>query len=378
MEANIALLPGDGIGPEVVRAARAVLERIAEEYGHTFRMAEYPIGGNAIDSAGTALPQETLTACMQADAVLLGAVGGPKWDNPSAAVRPEQGLLGLRKALDLFGNLRPVQLHPDLIGASPLRPELLVGVDLVVVRELTSDVYFGQPRLRRQVTSGNGQLEEQALDTMSYTEGEVRRAAHLAFHLARGRRGRVTSVDKANVLESSRLWRQVVTEVGSEYPDIVLEHLLVDATAMYLVTRPASFDVILTGNLFGDILTDEASVLTGSMGNLPSASIGDTSNAQGRPRGLYEPIHGSAPDIAGKGIANPVGTILSAALLLRHSLGLEGEARAVEEAVKESLSAGMRTPDLGGSQTTQEMTEAILGLLAAYSTAGVSAEKTSE
>jgi 3-isopropylmalate dehydrogenase len=272
-------------------------------------------------------------------------------------------LLGLRKALDLFGNLRPVQLHPDLIGASPLRPERLEGVDLVVVRELTGDVYFGQPRLRRQVSSGDGRLEEQALDTMSYTESEVRRVAHLAFRLARGRRGKVTSVDKANVLESSRLWRQVVTRVGSEYPDITLEHLLVDATAMYLITRPAAFDVILTGNLFGDILTDEASVLTGSMGNLPSASIGEAMNAQGRPRGLYEPIHGSAPDIAGRGIANPIGTILSAALLLRYSLGLEGEACAVEEAVKESLSAGNRTPDLGGSETTQVMTEAIMDLI---------------
>ena len=374
MNANIALLPGDGIGPEVVEAARMVLDKIAALYGHTFQMAEYPIGGTAIDSTGTALPEETLTACMQADAVLLGAVGGPRWDDPSAAVRPEQGLLGLRKALDLFGNLRPVQLHPDLIGASPLRPERLEGVDLVVVRELTGDVYFGEPRLRRQVSRGNGQLEEQAVDTMSYTEGEVRRAAHLAFRLARGRRGKVTSVDKANVLESSRLWRQVVTQVGREYPDVVLEHLLVDATAMYLVTRPAAFDVILTGNLFGDILTDEASVLTGSMGNLPSASIGEAINALGQPRGLYEPIHGSAPDIAGKGIANPIGTLLSAALLLRYSLGLEGEARAVEEAVYESLSAGMRTPDLGGRGTTQEMMESILGRLA-YAATAITTEK---
>jgi 3-isopropylmalate dehydrogenase len=375
MNANIAHLPGDGIGPEVVGAARAVLEKIAEEFGHTFYMAESPIGGGAIDSTGTALPEETLAACIQADAVLLGAVGGPKWDNPSAAVRPEQGLLGLRKALDLFGNLRPVQLHPDLIGASPLRPERLEGVDLIVVRELTGDVYFGQPRLRRLVSAADGQFEEQAVDTMSYTEGEVRRAAHLAFRLARGRRGKVTSVDKANVLESSRLWRQVVARVGSEYPDVTLEHLLVDATAMYLVTRPASFDVILTGNLFGDILTDEASVLTGSMGNLPSASIGEAANSLGRPRGLYEPIHGSAPDIAGKGIANPIGTILSAALLLRYSLGLEEEARIIEEAVHDCLSAGKRTPDLGGSESTQEMTAAILSRLTRER---VSAEKIRE
>jgi 3-isopropylmalate dehydrogenase len=267
-------------------------------------------------------------------------------------------LLGLRKALDLFGNLRPVQPHPDLVGASPLKPERLQNVDLLVVRELTGDVYFGEPRLRRKVRRGrNHEEEEQAIDTMSYTEGEVRRIAHLAFGLARRRRRKVTSVDKANVLESSRLWRQVVTRVAREYPDVSLDHLLVDSAAMFLLTQPASFDVILTGNMFGDILTDEASVLTGSMGNLPSASLGETRNSLGKPCGLYEPIHGSAPDIAGKGVANPVGTILSAALLLRYSLGLEDEARAVEGAVWSALADGCRTPDLGGSLTT----DAIVG-----------------
>ncbi|HEX9616314.1 MAG TPA: 3-isopropylmalate dehydrogenase [Anaerolineales bacterium] len=358
--AEIVLLPGDGIGPEVVAAARTVLEAVSGQFNHTFRMASYAIGGNAIDAHGTALPEETLAACRQADAILLGAVGGPRWDNPAAPVRPEQGLLGLRKALDLFGNLRPVRPYPELAGASPLRPEFLAGVDLLVVRELTGDVYFGEPRLRRQVTNGQGEAEEQAIDTMSYTEGEVRRVAHLAFRLARGRRRKVTSVDKANVLESSRLWRQVVTRVAGEYSDVQLEHLLVDAAAMFLLTRPASFDVLLTGNLFGDILTDETSVLSGSMGLLPSASLGDGLNSLGLPRGLYEPIHGSAPDIAGKGIANPAGAILSAALLLRHSLGLEAEARAVEAAVEEALVGGQRTRDLDGDLPTRAMTETIV------------------
>jgi 3-isopropylmalate dehydrogenase len=270
-------------------------------------------------------------------------------------VRPEGGLLCLRKELDLFGNLRPIRPHPDLLGASPLRPERLADVDLLFVRELTGDIYFGEPRTRRKL---NGEV--QAVDTMTYRESEVTRAAHLAFSLARQRCGKVTSVDKANVLECSRLWRQVVSSVAAEYPDVALEHLLVDAAAMHLLTRPASFDVILTGNLFGDILTDEASVLTGSMGNLPSASIGQDLNRFGLPRGMYEPIHGSAPDIAGKGIANPVGAILSAALLLRHSLGLEQEAQAVEEAVRVAIAEGHRTRDLGGDENTAQVTEAIL------------------
>jgi len=363
IEAHLVLLPGDGIGPEVVSAAQTVLEAITTRFGHRFHMSEHPIGGCAIDRYGTALPEATLAACHQSDAILLGAVGGPKWDNPAAAVRPEQGLLGLRKALDLFGNLRPVRPHPDLVAASPLRPERLEGVDLLVVRELTGDVYFGEPRLRKKIQRAPDRVEEQAIDTMSYTESEVRRVAHLAFRLAQQRRSKVTSVDKANVLESSRLWRQIVNQVGSEYPEVRLEHLLVDAAAMYLLTRPASFDVILTGNLFGDILTDEASVLSGSMGNLPSASLGEGTNAFGRPRGLYEPIHGSAPDIAGKGIANPIGTILSAALLLRYSLGCSVEAQVVEEAVHAALSLGLRTPDLGGALTTQAMVEEIISNL---------------
>lgn len=355
MDAQIALLPGDGIGPEVTAAAAHVLDHVAECFGHAFTMREYPIGGFAIDHFGNALPESALDACQKADAVLLGAVGGPKWDNPQNPTRPEDGLLCLRKELDLFGNLRPIQPFPELLESSPIRKERLFGVDLIFVRELTSDIYFGQPRTRRHL---NGQI--QAIDTMTYSEDEIARAAHLAFRLAQERRMKVTSVDKANVLECSRLWRQVVTRVSLDYPEVSLEHVLVDAMAMHLLTRPASFDVILTGNLFGDILTDEASVLTGSMGNLPSASIGESLNRHGYPRGVYEPIHGSAPDIAGKGISNPVGAILSAAMLLRHSLGLELEAKAVEEAVKLALHEGHRTPDLGGSESTDQVTACIL------------------
>ena len=354
MKTVITLLPGDGIGPEVLAAGRSVLEFIAQGSGHTFEMQEFLIGGCAINARGTALPADTLEACRNADAILLGAVGGPEWDDPTAAVRPEQGLLGLRKKLGLYANLRPVKPHPGLLDASPLRSELLKEVDLLVVRELTGGIYFGEPRQRLLL---NG--EEQAVDTMTYTESEVRRVAHMAFQLARQRQGKVTSVDKANVLECSRLWRQTVTKVAAEYPDVAIEHLLVDAAAMYLLTRPGSFDVILTANLFGDILTDEASVLSGSMGNLASASLGDTVNSLGKPRGLYEPIHGSAPDIAGKGIANPIGTILSTAMLLRHSLGLETEAQAVEEAVQATISNGHRTPDLGGDLSTRSLTDEI-------------------
>ncbi len=341
MEANIVLLPGDGIGPEVVAATTVVLDALVDRFNHLFHYARFKIGGCAIDEYGTALPEDTLAACQDADGILLGAVGGPRWDDPTAPVRPEQGLLGLRKALGLFANLRPVRPNQALLGASPLRPELLSGVDLLVVRELTGGIYFGEPRLRRVV---NGEI--QAVDTMTYTESEIRRVAHLAFQLAQERQGRVASVDKANVLECSRLWRQTVTAVVADYPNISLEHILVDAAAMYLITRPAKFDVILTANMFGDILTDEASVLTGSMGNLPSASLGSQFNDLNHPRGLYEPIHGSAPDIAGKGIANPIGTILSAALMLRYSLGLSKEAEELEAAVEGTLQAGYRTRDL--------------------------------
>jgi 3-isopropylmalate dehydrogenase len=361
MESLITLLPGDGIGPEVLESGIRILETIAEGFGHTFQMQEFLIGGCAINARGTALPEDTLEACRKADGILLGAVGGPEWDDPTAAVRPEQGLLGLRKSLGLFANLRPVKPHPDLLDASPLRSDRLQKVDILVVRELTGGIYFGEPRTRITV---NG--EEQAVDTMTYSESEVRRVADLAFLLARQRSGKVTSVDKANVLECSRLWRQTVTKQAAQYPDVNLEHLLVDAAAMHLLTRPATFDVILTANLFGDILTDEASVLSGSMGNLASASLGETLNNLGQPRGVYEPIHGSAPDIAGKGIANPIGTILSTAMLLRHSLGLESEARAVEEAIQETISGGQRTPDLGGNQSTTAITEEIIKNLSPF------------
>ncbi len=359
MEVTITLLPGDGIGPEVVQAAVAVLRKVADTFGHEFQMETYLIGGVAIDRYGEALPEPTLDACRKADAILLGAVGGPKWDDPTASVRPEQGLLALRLALGAFANLRPVKLHPDLLDASPLRPERLQDVDLMVVRELTGGIYYGKPRLRRTVYG-----ELQALDTMIYTESEVRRIAHLAFQLAQNRRKMVTSIDKANVLECSRLWRQVVSQVGEDYPDIELNHVLVDAAAMFLVTNPASFDVVLTPNMFGDILSDEASVLSGSMGNMPSASLGEGQNTFGLPRGVYEPMHGSAPTIAGKGIANPIGTILSAAFLLRYSLGLEKEAQSIEHAVDATLSAGSRTVDLAqdsvAALSTSEITDVII------------------
>lgn len=341
MKAKIVLLPGDGIGPEVVGVAQRLLELVADQFGHKFEMEEHPIGGFAIDLTQNPLPPETLNACLNADAVLLGAVGGPKWDDPQANTRPEVGLLGLRKGMGLFANLRPIQPHPDLISASPLKAEKLIDVDFVVVRELTGGIYFGEPRKRHLV---NGQT--QALDTMVYNQHEIERVAHLAFQLAEQRDSKLTSVDKANVLESSRLWRETVQRVSAEYPGVEFDNLLVDAAAMHLLTRPASFDVILTANLFGDILTDEASILTGSLGNLPSASLGDAMNSVGNPRGLFEPIHGSAPDIAGKGIANPIGTILSAALLLRHSLGLDEEATIIETAVNTTLAEGYRTADI--------------------------------
>ncbi|MFQ5409196.1 MAG: 3-isopropylmalate dehydrogenase [Anaerolineales bacterium] len=352
MNATIVLLPGDGVGPEVVAAARTVLEAVAAEYGHDFAFDEHLIGGCSIDAHGVALTPETLAACRQADAVLLGAVGGPQWDDPTASVRPEQGLLGLRKGLGFFANLRPVHPHPQLLDASPLKPERLAGVDVLVVRELTGGIYFGEPRAR--ATAPDGSIR--AVDTMAYCDYEIERVVDLACRLATGRRGKVTSVDKANVLESSRLWRQVATDVAARHPKIEFDHQLVDAAAMRLVTQPAAFDVLVTGNMFGDILTDEASVLTGSMGNLPSASLGDSA------AGLYEPIHGSAPDIAGQGIANPIGAILSAAMLLRYSLNLEAEATAIEAAVDRALADGCRTVDLSSANplSTNAMTAAIV------------------
>jgi 3-isopropylmalate dehydrogenase len=304
-----------------------------------------------------------VSLCRAADAVLLGAVGGPKWDDPSARVRPEQGLLGLRRALGLYANLRPVAPHPALVAASPLRPDRLAGVDLLVVRELTGGIYFGEKSLE-PVAGG-----EQARDVCTYSTSEIERIVRVAAELARGRRGRLTSVDKANVLETSRLWRRVATRVvADEFPDVHLEHVLVDSCAMQLVTSPARFDVIVTENMFGDILTDEAAVLTGSIGLLPSASLGALSAGGATRVGLYEPIHGSAPDIAGKGIANPVGTILSAAMLLRHSLGLEAEARAVERAVSEAVKDGARTKDLGGSLSTVAAADEVLARLAKEAT----------
>jgi 3-isopropylmalate dehydrogenase len=356
---NIIVLPGDGIGPEVIRAAVAVLDAVGERFGHNFQTQEHLIGGCAIDNNGTALPENTLAACRTADAVLLGAVGGPIWDDPNAKVRPEDGLLGLRKELGLFANLRPVRATAVSMQISPIRPQRLQGVDMMVVRELTGGIYFGQPRGRMVIGD-----EIQAVDSMVYTESEVSRIAYLAFDLASKRRNKVTSVDKANVLESSRLWREVVNEVAAHYPHVTLEHNLVDAAAIYLISRPQTFDVILTSNMFGDILTDEASVLAGSMGLLPSASLGESRNKQGYPLGLYEPIHGSAPDIAGKNIANPVGAILSAALLLRHSLGLEAEAEIVEDAVEKALSTGNVTIDLAApgqrTLTTGEVTQFVV------------------
>ena len=352
MQAHITLLPGDGIGPEVVAAGRAVLEAVAKKAGHEFTFREYLIGGCAIDAEGMPLGEATLRACQASHAVLLGAVGGPKWDDPSASMRPEQGLLALRKGLAAFANLRPVKTYPALVGASPLKPEKLVGVDLLVVRELTGGLYFGQPKGRMVV---NGR--RRGVDTMEYFDDEIQRVVKVAFDLARGRRKKLTSVDKANVLDSSRLWRQVANEVAVDYPDVTLEHMLVDTAAMRLVTWPAGFDVLVTENTFGDILTDEAAVLGGSMGVLPSASLGS-----GGP-GLYEPIHGSAPDIAGKGIANPIGTILSVALMLRYTFHLENEARQIEAAVEAVIAAGQVTTDLGGPLNTRQATDAIIARL---------------
>ena len=307
------------------------------------------MGGCSIDKYGSSLTDEVLADCKASDAVLLGAVGGPKWDDPNAKDRPERGLLALRKGLAVFANLRPVKVHPALIDSSPLKPEKLQGVDILVVRELTGGLYFGQPKMR-EMKDGR----ERAVDTLEYYDFEICRVMELAFNLARGRKKKVTSVDKANVLESSRLWRQLATQVGRDNPDVELEHVLVDTASMRLITGPAWMDVIVTENMFGDILTDEASVLAGSMGMLPSASLSEAGV------GLYEPIHGSAPDIAGKDIANPIGTILSCALLLRYSLKLEVEAVSIEKAVDETITTGARTVDLGGKLTTRQMTDEII------------------
>jgi 3-isopropylmalate dehydrogenase len=351
MKARIAVVAGDGIGVEVTAAAIAVLQRVASANGHAFEFEEGLIGGIAIDRTGSALPDETIRMCEGANAILLGAVGGPKWDSPTAAVRPEQGLLKIRKHFDLFANLRPVRTYPALAGHTPLKPEVLEGVDLLFVRELTGGSYFG-PRQEQ----GDG---DSAYDTELYTVPEVERVAHVAYRAAQGRRRKLTSVDKANVMASSRLWRRTVVRLHDDYPEVALDHVLVDAATMYLITRPASFDVLVAGNMFGDILTDEASVLAGSLGMLPSASLGAGT------MGLYEPVHGSAPDIAGQGKANPTGAILSAAMMLRYSLGLEAEAAAVERAVDAALDAGARTADIaprgGAFISTAEYVQAVLG-----------------
>ncbi|MDX1404013.1 MAG: 3-isopropylmalate dehydrogenase [Woeseiaceae bacterium] len=352
MDALITVLAGDGIGPEVTRAGVAVLERIAELSGHRFRYSEQLIGGAAIDDAGEPFPANTKASCAESDAILLGAVGGPKWSDPNARVRPEQGLLALRAELEVFANLRPVRIYPELAGASPIKQERLQGVDLMVVRELTGGIYFGE----------KSRDEDSASDLCTYHRYEIERIVRVAARLATQRQSRVCSVDKANVLETSRLWRDVCsTTMAEEFPRVALEHMLVDAAAMHLINRPAEFDVMVTENMFGDILTDEASMLAGSLGMLPSASLGKS------PRGLFEPIHGSAPDIAGKDMANPCGMIASVAMMLRHSLALDEDAALVERALESVIAEGARTADLAGGDdavlSTSEMTQAILGKL---------------
>ena len=351
MEAKIVTLPGDGTSPEVVAEAVKALQRVAEVCGHTFAFDEALIGGAAIDATGEPLPADTLALCQESDGVLLGAVGDPKYDDPRAPVRPEQGLLALRKGLGVFANLRPVKLYRQLLHASTIKPEVIADVDLVVVRELTGGIYFGE---RGRKNTGGVQA---AYDTMFYTMPEIERVVRVAFDLARKRRNKVTSVDKANVLESSRLWRETATRVAKEYPDVEFESMYVDIAAMRLVRYPNVFDVIVTGNMFGDILTDEASMIAGSMGMLPSGAIGAHNP------GLFEPIHGSAPKYTGQNVVNPIATILSAAMLLRHSLDLEQEARAIEDAVQAVLTAGYRTKDIREEGTaligTREMGDLI-------------------
>ncbi len=355
MEFQIALIKGDGIGPEIVDSAVRVLEKIGRKYGHTFHTTPYLAGGCAIDAVGIPLPEETVAGCLSADSVLLGAVGGPKWDKNPGNLRPEKALLGLRSALGLFTNLRPAKIYPALAGDCPLRPDIVAnGFDMVMVRELTGGIYFGD-RGRRE-----GKYGPEAYDTECYSVMEIERIARVAFETARKRRKNVISIDKANVLETSRLWRETVHRIAEEYPDVTCTDMLVDNAAMQLVRNPAQFDVVVTTNMFGDILSDEASQITGSIGLLPSASLGSTK------RGLYEPIHGSAPDIAGQNKANPIATILSAAMMLRYSLDLSAEADDIEAAVDQVLFKGLRTADLGGGEASlgcTEMTDAVLAEL---------------
>lgn len=353
MKAKIATLSGDGIGPEVMEQALRVLAKIGEKFGHEFTTQEALIGGIAIDETGTSLPDETIKVCEDSDAILLAAVGGPKWSDPAAKVRPEQGLLKIRQHFGLFANLRPVKVYPALVDHAPLRPDLLEGVDILFVRELTGGIYFGD---RKEMGD-----DDDSYDTLYYTKDEVARVADVAFRAAQGRRGKLTSVDKANVLASMRLWRSTVVKVHEDYEDVELEHLLVDAATMHLLTRPGDFDVIVAGNMFGDILSDEASVLAGSLGMLPSASLASDNF------GLYEPVHGSAPDIAGQGKANPIGMFLSLAMLLRYSLQLEDEAKAIETAIDAVLADGLCTGDIAGKDSkivsTSEFTDAFLAKL---------------
>lgn len=355
MEFRIALVKGDGIGPEIVDSAVRVLTAVGEKYGHTFHCTPYLAGGCAIDRFGIPLPEETVQGCLDADSVLLGAVGGPRWDKLPAAIRPEKALLGLRKALGLYTNLRPARLYAALSGDCPLRPDIVAnGFDLMMIRELTGGIYFGE-RGRRE-----GQYGPEAYDTEAYSVMEIERIARVAFETARKRRRQIISIDKANVLETSRLWRETVHRIGEEYPDVTCTDMLVDNAAMQLVRNPAQFDVVVTNNMFGDILSDEASQITGSIGMLPSASLGDGT------RGMYEPIHGSAPDIAGQNRANPIATILSVAMMLRYSFDLPQEADCIEQAVERVLNAGWRTADLGGGEAalgTVEMTDKILAEL---------------
>jgi len=339
MEKKITILPGDGIGPEVVAAAVRVLQAIGKRYKHEFHLAYAAIGGAAIDQFNTPLPEETIEKCSQSDAILLGAVGGPKWDNNPHELRPEKGLLQIRKTFDLFANLRPVKSFPSLLDSSPLKREVADNVDLLIVRELTGGIYFGE---KKRYDGPNGEVAE---DQCIYHEAEIERIVRVAFDIARKRQKRLVSVDKANVLESSRLWRKVTERVAADYPDVELSHMLVDACAMQLVRAPKQFDVIVTENMFGDILSDQAAMLTGSIGMLASASLAEGSF------GLYEPVHGSAPDIAGQGIANPLATILSAAMMLRHSFGMDAAADAVERAVWSVLEAGHRTGDIAADRS---------------------------
>lgn len=358
MEKKIAVLPGDGIGKEIVQGAIEILQTIAERFNHEFSFTYGEIGGSAYDSTGVPLPEATISLCKESDAILLGAVGGPQYDNLPVELRPEQGLLQIRKELNLFANLRPTTYYESLADSSPLRKEIIEGVDMLMVRELTGGIYFGKPRERRVVDG-----KEAVVDTLYYEKAEMERVIRKAFELASTRRKKLTSIDKANVLESSRVWRETAIEISKEFPDVTLEHMLVDNGAMQLVRNPRQFDVVVTENMFGDILSDEASVLTGSLGMLPSASISENGPY------LYEPIHGSAPDIAGKNIANPLATILSAAMLLRVSFGLEKEADTIERAINEVLNAGYRTGDLMAEGkklvSTTEMTAQVKSVILA-------------